>query len=252
MLRNSVGLAFAYFRHWLQKEDLYSQQSPFIFSRYQDLIHYLKSPEFFHLNTADFSASIFSSATGKRSTETEKFGSSAYPNPRNSWKPRKKAAMLCSYFCQTTAAKQIIELGTGSGVVTRLLDQVTKGHLYTFSEGNSFDVKNSISTNTTVISELTLAKFTAALQDLDSLDFLVIHPAFSQTYLREIGSICIPRMQASGIIALGGIHQSEEMNAYWKEVRSEDRVKLTLDFFDYGFLFFDYSGPKTNLILGYN
>jgi hypothetical protein len=28
-------------------------------------------------------------------------------------------------------------------------------------------------------------------------------------------------------------------------------VKLTFDFFDYGVLFFDYSGPKTNLILEY-
>jgi hypothetical protein len=28
-------------------------------------------------------------------------------------------------------------------------------------------------------------------------------------------------------------------------------VKLTLDFFDYGVLFFDYSGQKTDLLLGY-
>jgi hypothetical protein len=41
------------------------------------------------------------------------------------------------------------------------------------------------------------------------------------------------------------------MNACWQEVRKEDRVKLTFDFFDYGVLFFDYSGPKTNLILEY-
>ncbi len=252
MPRNSVGLAFAYFQHWLRKEDLYSQQSPFIFSRYQDLIVYLKSPEFFYLKATDFSASIFSCTTEKRTTGTEKLDSSLNPNPINGWKPRKKAALLCSYFCQTTAAKQVIELGTGSGVVTRLLDQVTKGHLYTFAEGNSFNAKNSIYSNTTVIPEVTLAKFTAALQNLDALDFLVIHPECSQTWLREIGSICIPRMQATGILALEGIHQSEEMNAYWREVQNEDRVKLTLDFFDYGFLFFDYSGPKTNLILGYN
>ena len=41
------------------------------------------------------------------------------------------------------------------------------------------------------------------------------------------------------------------MNAYWQEVQKEDSVKLSLDFFDYGVLFFDYSGPKTDLILGY-
>ncbi len=251
MPRNSVGLAFAYFQHWLRKEDLYSQQSPFIFSRYQDLIAYLKSPEFFHLKATDFSASIFSSATGKRTSGAEKIGSSKYQNPRKGWKPRKKAALLCSYFCQTTAAKQVIEFGTGTGVVTRLLDQVTKGHLYTFSEGGSSDAKDGLSSHTRVIPEVTVAKFKTLLQDLDALDFLVIQPEFSQAWIREVISTCIPRMQSTGILAIGGIHQSEEMNAYWKEVCKKDSVKLSLDFFDYGFLFFDYSGPKSDLILGH-
>ena len=251
MPRNSVGLAFAYFQHWLRKEDLYSQQSPFIFSRYQDLIAYLKNPKFSHLKSTFFSAPIFSSARGKRSTGTEKLGSTENPNPGNNWKPRKKAALICSYFCQTTAAKQVIELGTGTGVVTRLLDQVTKGHLYTFSEGGSSDAKDGLSSHTTIIPEVTSAKFKAVLQNSDALDFLVIHPEFAQTWIREVISTCIPRMQSTGILAIGGIHQSEEMNTYWKEVCKKDSVKLSLDFFDYGFLFFDFSGPKTHLILGY-
>jgi predicted O-methyltransferase YrrM len=241
MPRNSFAIAIAFFQHWLRKEDLYSQQSPYIFSRYQHLIAYLKSPKLSHSRATDFSTSIFSNATQKRTTGTT----------RDLWKPRKKAALLCSYFCQTTAAKQVIELGTGTGAVTRLLDQATKGRLYTFSEGDYFDSKDTFSSNTKVIPEFTVAKFTAVLQDLDALDFLVIHPEFSQTRFREIFSICLPRMQSTGILALGGIHQSEEMNARWQEVRKEDSVRLTLDFFDYGFLFFDYSGPKTDLILEY-
>lgn len=245
MPRNSFAIAIAFFQHWLRKEDLYSQQSPYIFSRYQDLIAYLKSPKLSHSRATDFSTSIFSNAARKRTTSAENLAT------RDFWKPRKKAALLCSYFCQTTAAKQVIELGTGTGAVTRLLDQVTKGHLYTFSEGDSFDSKDTLSSNTRVIPEFTVAKFKAVLQDLDALDFLVIHPEFSQTRFREIFSICLPRMQSTGILALGGIHQSEEMNACWQEVRKEGSVRLTLDFFDYGFLFFDYSGPKTDLILEY-
>jgi len=245
MPRNSFAIAFAFFQHWLRKEDLYSQQSPYIFSRYQDLIAYLKNPKLPRSKATDFSASIFSNAARKRTTSAENLAT------RDLWKPRKKAALLCSYFCQTTAAKQVIELGTGTGAVTRLLDQVTKAHLYTFSEGDSFDSKDTFSSNTKVIPEFTVAKFTAVLQDLDALDFLVIHPEFSQTRFREIFSICLPRMQSTGILALGGIHQSEEMNACWQEVRKEGSVRLTLDFFDYGFLFFDYSGPKTDLILEY-
>ncbi len=245
MPRNSFAIAIAFFQHWLRKEDLYSQQSPYIFSRYQDLIAYLKSPKLSHSRATDFSTSIFSNVARKRTTSAENLAT------RDFWKPRKKAALLCSYFCQTTAAKQVIELGTGTGEVTRLLDQATKGRLYTFSEVDYFDSKDTLSSNTRVIPEFTVAKFKAVLQDLDALDFLVIHPEFSQTRFREIFSICLPRMQSTGILALGGIHQSEEMNARWQEVRKEDSVRLTLDFFDYGFLFFDYSGPKTDLILEY-
>ena len=251
MPRNSFAIAFAFFQHWLRKEDLYSQQSPYIFSRHQDLIAYLKNPKLSHSKAADFSTSIFSNGVRKSTSSAEKFNPTLNLTTRNSWIPRRKAALLCSYFCQTTAAKQVIELGNGTGAVTRLLDQVTKGHLYTFSEGDSFDAKDTLSSNTRVIPEFTVAKFKAVLQDLDALDFLVIHPEFSQTRFREIFSICLPRMQSSGILALGGIHQSEEMNACWQEVRKEGSVRLTLDFFDYGFLFFDYSGPKTDLILEY-
>jgi len=35
MERNAAHIAFAYLKHWLLKEDRYSQQSPFIFSVYQ-------------------------------------------------------------------------------------------------------------------------------------------------------------------------------------------------------------------------
>jgi hypothetical protein len=70
MPRNSVAIALAFFQHWLRKEDLYSQQSPFIFSRYQDLITYLKSPKLFQAEAADFSTSIFSNAARKSATGT--------------------------------------------------------------------------------------------------------------------------------------------------------------------------------------
>jgi predicted O-methyltransferase YrrM len=171
--------------------------------------------------------------------------------PNRVWLPRKKAAFLCSYLCQTTAAKQVMEVGTGNGAVTRLLDQVVKGQLHTFSEGFFFDYGTEFSPNTSLISEFTLAKFTAVLQDLDALDFLIIHPEFSKERIREVLSQCLPRMQSNGIVALGGIHQSHAMAACWEEIKNDRRTTLTLDFFDYGFAFFDYSGPKINLCLGY-
>jgi hypothetical protein len=41
------------------------------------------------------------------------------------------------------------------------------------------------------------------------------------------------------------------MAACWEELKNDSNTPLTLDFFDYGFVFFDYSGPKINLCLGF-
>ena len=251
MLQNSLAIAIAYFQHWLRKEDLYSQQSPFIFSLYQGLLAHLKSPQPFHPKDVDFSSSIFLNLVQERIKRTEDFNvveSLAY---NRVWQPRKKAALLCSHFCQTTAAKQVMEIGTGTGAVTRLLDQVTKGNLYTFTELDSFDSEVPFSSRTTVISGFSLAKFTTVIQDLDALDFVVIHPQFPNVTILESLSICLPRMQPEGILVLGGIHQSKEMIACWQKVQKDSRTKLTLDFFDYGVIFFSYSGPKISPFLSF-
>jgi len=247
MGRNSLAIAFAYFQHWLRKEDLYSQQSPFIFSHYQGLLAHLKNPQPDLPNGLEFSPTIFTTAGHNGKPGASDTNSKVSPTTGHLWQPRKKGALLCSYFCQTTAAKQVIELGTGTGQVTQLLEQVTKENLYTFSRLDFTTTKHCFSSSTTLMSGCTGAKLAAGMQDLNQLDFVVIHPEFSQETLLESLSFCLPRMKSTGILALGGIHQSNELHAIWKQVQKEDRVRLTLDFFDYGIAFLDYSGPKTHL-----
>jgi hypothetical protein len=252
MRRNSFAIAFAFFEHWLRKEDLYSQQSPFIFSLLQGVVTYLKGAQSSPTNEFGFSATIFSTASRNELKKNEGLPLSESSMPPNRvWLPRKKAAFLCSYLCQTTAAKQVMEVGTGNGAVTRLLDQVVKGQLHTFSERDFFDSETEFSPKTCLINEFTVAKCSAVLQDLDALDFLIIHPEYSQERIQEVLSLCLPRMDSKGIVALGGIHQNHVMAACWKELKTDSKTRLSLDFFDYGFVFFDYSGPKINLCLGF-
>ena len=251
MHRNSFAIASAYFEHWLRKEDLYSQQSPFIFSLFQGALTYLKSTQSSPPNHFGFSATIFSTPSRNGIKKNKEFSLSEGSMPHKVWLPRKKAAFLCSYLCQTTAAKQVLEVGTGNGAMTRLLDQVVKGQLHAFSERDFFDSETEFSPNTKLINGFTLAKFAAVLQDLDALDFLIIHPEFSQEKIREVLSQCLPRMHSKGIVALGGIHQCNAMAGCWEELKNDNNTSLTLDFFDYGFAFFDYSGPKNNLYLGF-
>ena len=91
MRRNVLHFAFAYLKHWLLKEDRYSQQSPFIFSVYQGALDLLKKE--------------------KPSSKAEKI------------------ALLNGYFCQLTPAIQVLELGVGNETITKSLNQVTQGKL---------------------------------------------------------------------------------------------------------------------------
>jgi hypothetical protein len=92
MGRNASHIAFANLKHWLLKEDSYSQQSPFIFSVYQGALDLLKKE-----------------------------------NPSSK---AEKVALLAAYFCKITAAKQVLELGFGNEKITKFLNQGTPGKLF--------------------------------------------------------------------------------------------------------------------------
>jgi hypothetical protein len=92
MGRNAGHIAFAYLKHWLLKEDSYSQQSPFIFSVYQGALDLLKKE-----------------------------------NPSSK---EEKVTLLAAYFCKITAAKQVLELGFGNEKITKFLNQGATGKLF--------------------------------------------------------------------------------------------------------------------------
>jgi hypothetical protein len=69
--------------------------------------------------------------------------------------------------------------------------------------------------------------------------------------LQEFFSHVLPRIHPQGILFFEDIHQNKVMNTGWKKIQADTRIRLTLDFFDFGVAFLSYSGPKTNLILSY-
>ena len=199
MRRNALDIAYAQVKHWLLKEDRYSQQSPFIFSVYQGALDCLKKEK--PLSKAE------------------------------------KVALLVAYFCQITKAHQVLELGSGNEAMTKLLNQATKGVWHRLLKPESTESSNET--------------FSELMKDLQTLDFVFIHSLVSNSYLPELTSILLPQMHAEGVLVLAGIHEREEMNRCWKRIQADERIRLTLDFFDFGVAFLSYSGPKTALYLSY-
>lgn len=199
MRRNVLHFAFAYLKHWLLKEDRYSQQSPFIFSVYQGALDCLK----------------------KETPSTKE----------------EKVALLVAYFCQLTAANQVLELGVANETSAKFFNQISNEKVYRIP--------------TTELLVQGIEAIPLANLELRTLDFALIHTQLNQSDLQEFFSHVLPRMHPQGVLFLEGIHENKVMNAGWKKIQADTRIRLTLDFFDFGVAFLSYSGPKTNLNLSY-
>jgi predicted O-methyltransferase YrrM len=248
MLRGTAALAYSYFLHWLKKEDIYSQQSPFVFTLYQGLVKHLASKRYLEEDTDHIASSYFSTPYYPQKQATP---SSAEEQSSPYWKPTQKGIALIAYFCSQTSAQQVIEIGTGNGAVTRGLERLSLSNLHSLEEDLALwqqaKAKGSTTTNYNYgTAEDALPRL---LDGLDQLDFLLINSLFSKAALQKVLALCKPKLHSESILAIAHIHRSSEMEQAWAEIQADPRVQLTVDFFDYGLVWFAYPGPKSHLIL---
>lgn len=248
MGRGTAALAYSYFLHWLNKEDLYSQQSPFVFTLYQGLVKHLASKQALEEEAESLASTGFSAACYREKLPSQ-------PNEDNQqspyWKPTQKGINLLAYFCNLTPAQQVLEIGTGNGVVTRKLERLPLGKLHSLEQDLNLwkQAKARGSSATNYLLGTIEERLPTLLGTTAQLDFILINNLLSKAALRAVIELCKPRIHSETILVLAHIHRSTEMEQAWAAVQADSSVQLTLDFFDYGLIWFAYPGPKTHLIL---
>jgi predicted O-methyltransferase YrrM len=248
MLRGTAALAYSYFLHWLKKEDIYSQQSPFVFTLYQGLGKHLASKRYLEEDPDHIASSYFSTPYYPQKQATP---SSAEEQSSLYWKPTQKGIALIAYFCSQTPAQQVLEIGTGNGAVTRGLERLSLSKLHSLEEELALwkQAKAKGSPATNYLYGRAEDALPELLDGLDKLDFLFVNSLFSQAGLQKVIDLCMPKLHSESILAVAHIHRSSKMEQAWAEIQADPRVRLTIDFFDYGLVWFAYPGPKTHLIL---
>lgn len=250
--------AKAFFIYWLKKEDRFSQHSPYVFKIYSDLIHFLEKNKKGSLEIEEFrkillqdrsEIEVLDLGAGSKKTPTPfrqvaeitRYSSSGI-----------KFAQIYQFFCSLTPAQQVIELGTCVGISSRYLSKQTLGRLYTF-EG-SLNIQNiakrePVPEQTEFILGPIHETLPLLLDKIESVDFALIDA--NHTYEGTTFTFYSLEKKAhpQTIIVIGDIHWTTEMERAWEEIKSNPKVRLTLDFFECGVIFFDYSGEKTDLIL---
>ena len=257
-MRSFLFSLLSYLRYWLKKEDQYSQQSPFLFSIYQGLLKYLKENQRGNLQIERIRASLLKNT---HQIQVLDLGAGSKKVPNLSREIRKitqystsstKFCLVYQYFCHLTSAQNVIELGTCMGLSTRYLAEVTKGRLYTF-EGAA-EILNAAQfepfpEKVEAILGPIETNLPPILSQLETVDFALIDANHTYSGTISYFNWLLPKFKGSSICILGDIHWSAEMETAWEGIKSHPKVKLSLDFFECGVLFFDYPGENTHRVL---
>lgn len=251
---------FSFLDYFLREEDQYSLQSPLLFETYKELKAFRKSSHSCDLDIEDYRNSFLASV---EIIEVDDFGAGSKHLLTSTRKvasitkfstTTRKFAQLYQFFCSKTTSQIVLELGSCVGITCRYLSRATKGKIYSF-EGSSelarIAAPNSGFENLEIIQgnlQYTLPTF---LKKIDKVDFALIDAThtFEATmdYFRQLKE----KVTLDSIIVIGDIHWSKEMNRAWEEIKADPAVRLSLDFYECGVIYFQYPGAKANYVLAY-
>ncbi len=163
-----------------------------------------------------------------------------------------KFAQLYQYFCSLTPAENVLEFGTCMGISTRYLSEKTTGRLYTF-EGSGEIQKVAQRPPAPAKTEFVLGPIEKTLPPLlgsiPQVDFALIDANHTYEGTMRTFNALVPKLHPGSIVAIGDIHWTPEMEKAWNEIKAHPKVRLTLDFFECGILFFSFPGEKSHLVL---
>lgn len=237
----------------------HSLHSPFIYDLYQEIlaesdIEKQKQIESTRNELINSDETIIIHSPGKKSTvgsgnkkpisEIAKKGIS-----------QKKYCELLYKIGVYTKAETIIELGTSFGIMSMYLASIPESIVYTL-EGceNTLHIANNsfrkskyknIKTTPGNIDE-TLPEL---LLDIKTYDLVFIDANHTMESTLSYFELLLKSSKTNSVIVFDDIYWSAEMTQAWKKVKEDNRVSLTLDFYQMGVVFLDPDLQKENLIL---
>jgi predicted O-methyltransferase YrrM len=259
-LLNKVYPIQSYLAYWLKKEDKYSLQSPLLFTLYQNLFSFIEARK---AEASEIEAYRKQLLTSDEIIEVEDFGAGS--KNVNTTKRRvaditkfstsnQKFAQLYQFFCTLTPAETVLELGTCMGISSRYLSKVTQGRLYTF-EGSREIARVAQPVLGYKNLHLIVGKLSQTLPEmlaeLDKVDFALIDATHTYEGTLSYFEQLLSKTHHKSILAIGDIHWSRAMEKAWTEIKQRPEVKLSLDFYECGILFFDHPGEKAEYILDF-
>lgn len=176
---------------------------------------------------------------------------------RTSLKPARQAQLLyrlCRYFDPGT----VLELGTSFGLSTLYMAMGAENGRVITVEGcpqtyriaqHHFDAMRQANV------EAVLGSFRSRLPELlrkiDRLDLLFMDGHHAQEPTLEYFEQCLTKAHNDSVFILDDIHWSRGMEAAWAAVKAHPRVRVTVDLYDMGLVFFRKEQAPQHFCLRY-
>jgi predicted O-methyltransferase YrrM len=186
--------------------------------------------------------------------EVNDFGSGSHINKqtqkkvcdiaKHSLKPKKQAQLLFR-LVNHFQSKNILEIGSSLGITTSYLASVSSKSKLITLEGcpetskiaqhtfSNLQLKN-ITLNTGNFNNTLIP----ALHKFKKVDFVFFDGNHKKNATLEYFNTCLPFIHNNTVFIFDDIHLSEEMEEAWNEIKIYENVKVTLDLFHLGIVFF--------------
>lgn len=164
---------------------------------------------------------------------------------------REKVDRLLFRISNYLQARNMLEIGTGSGISTRYLAEANqKMSIHTLADKHYDTVERILSAkpNISYSGGKVLDDLTALISSGKRFD--LVHIAHTP-YYKEVFNRLLPLAHPDTCFIIGHPYDTDEKKLWWKEVVNDSRTGVTFDLYDVGFVFFDKKRVKENRIVNF-
>lgn len=169
-----------------------------------------------------------------------------------------KYAQLLQRLCASNNAQTILELGTNIGVGTMYLAaNSSKAKVYTYEiEPDLIQIakenfKQSNLNNITIIEGDIDNTLPSTIQNYKNIDIIFIDANHTLKSTLKYYSIAKTKATSNSIFIIDDIHWSKEMQQAWETIIKDKDIRLSIDLFSMGIVWFNDQLPKQHYIVSY-
>jgi predicted O-methyltransferase YrrM len=241
-------MARSYIRHQIAAKRRHGVHSPFVYELGENVLYAKSATQ--EKEIEDLRKKLLKD---QKKIELQDYGAGSRVNQsserriseiaKNSATP-KKVAQLLQRLVQYFESENILEMGTNLGLTTAYLSSANEKTKVWSLEGDptlaELAVKNlkNLNLNAKILVGEFEESLDSTLNQMKEVDFAYLDGNHRRVPTLAYFKSILPHCHAETVLALGDIHWSDEMEEAWEEIKSNEKITLTIDLFHVGLVFF--------------